>query len=244
MKKTLLTLMMGLVPGLVLAPSIPAHASGDKHKKIQLTPGAQGPQGHQQAWTMVMDMRKGRLGAKVMSMSDDLRDFFGAPKGVGILVDEVEVDSPAAKAGLKAGDVILEVDGDSTTSPVSVGAALADRGKGELVKVLVLRKNKTVALDVTLNSDAMPALGQGFGPNSGPGQFGFGFDFDPFGGFFDFDQEPKGSFDPNDKKQLKKGLERMEKFLDRPQNKRARELEQRIERLEKQLEKLDKKPTT
>ncbi len=61
-----------------------------------------------QSYSMTMQSR-GRLGAKVMTISEDLRNYFGAPKEQGLLVDSVLSDSPAAKAGLRSGDVIIAV---------------------------------------------------------------------------------------------------------------------------------------
>src|SRR5688572_28068188 len=52
-----------------------------------------------------------RLGVKVQEMSEELRDYFGAPDDAGVLVNSVVKDSPAEKAGIKPGDVITEVDG-------------------------------------------------------------------------------------------------------------------------------------
>src|SRR6266550_2530758 len=60
-------------------------------------------------------MPRGRLGASVQELSPDLAEYFGVKAGV--LVATVQKDSPAAKAGLKAGDVITAVDGHNVTSP-------------------------------------------------------------------------------------------------------------------------------
>ena len=54
---------------------------------------------------------QGRLGVLVMSMTDELRSYFAAPEGVGVLVSRVEPGSPAEAAGLLAGDVIVAVEG-------------------------------------------------------------------------------------------------------------------------------------
>ena len=55
-------------------------------------------------------MSKGAwLGVKTDNLSDQLREFFETPEDLGVLVNEVVEDSPAEKAGLKAGDIIIRV---------------------------------------------------------------------------------------------------------------------------------------
>jgi len=58
----------------------------------------------------VISMRHGLV---VESLSPQLSDFFGVPRGHGVLVRSVEGGSPAAAAGIKAGDVILKVNNDT-----------------------------------------------------------------------------------------------------------------------------------
>jgi membrane-associated protease RseP (regulator of RpoE activity) len=58
---------------------------------------------------------KGRLGVRVQELDGQLAEYFGTPKGV--LVSSVDADSPAAKAGLKAGDVITAVNGKAVAEP-------------------------------------------------------------------------------------------------------------------------------
>jgi hypothetical protein len=54
-----------------------------------------------------------RHGLVVESLSPQLSDFFGAPRGQGVLVRSVEGGSPAAAAGIKAGDIILKINNDT-----------------------------------------------------------------------------------------------------------------------------------
>ena len=49
------------------------------------------------------------LGVRTTNLSDQLRNYFGAPEDLGVLIEEVLEDSPAEKSGLKAGDVIVRV---------------------------------------------------------------------------------------------------------------------------------------
>ena len=62
------------------------------------------------AWAtlrMLMGAGRGRLGVRIESLNEDLAGALGAPGKQGVLVLEVLDDTPAARAGLRAGDVIL-----------------------------------------------------------------------------------------------------------------------------------------
>ncbi len=54
-------------------------------------------------------MGRGRLGVRIETLSPDLAGYFNVPDGKGVLVIEVMKDTPAEKAGVKAGDVITRV---------------------------------------------------------------------------------------------------------------------------------------
>ena len=60
---------------------------------------------------------RGRLGIEVLPMTPGLRAHFGVDPDVGILVSKVGAKSPAAEAGIEAGDVILAADGKPIRSP-------------------------------------------------------------------------------------------------------------------------------
>lgn len=84
-----------------------------------------------------------RLGAQLDPVSAEVADQLDLPKGQGMLVRNVVPDSPAAKAGLKAHDVILEIDGKKVPNNFGEAARLiADIKKDATVDVVVLRKGK------------------------------------------------------------------------------------------------------
>jgi C-terminal processing protease CtpA/Prc len=100
---------------------------------------------------------KGRLGVVVMSLTPDLRTHFGAPGDRGVLVAHVEPGTPAAKAGIVVGDVIVQVRGRTIDSPSDVISAVEELGKGQHVAVTVLRDRASRTLDVTLTNEASSA---------------------------------------------------------------------------------------
>ena len=104
-------------------------------------------------WSFSMSFGRGRLGVAVVSMTPELRTFFGAPDDRGLLISRVEPDSVADKAGLNVGDVLVSVDGMAVQSAVDVFEALADRRTGDAVDVVAIRKKKRVKKKVTLADD-------------------------------------------------------------------------------------------
>jgi serine protease Do len=93
-----------------------------------------------------------RLGIDAEDLNGQLGTFFGAPEGEGILVREVTSGSVAEKAGLKAGDVIISLDGDRIRSVGDLRGKLAPResDKPASVKLGVLRNKSEMSLTVDL----------------------------------------------------------------------------------------------
>ena len=73
-----------------------------------------------------------------------------APETPGVRLTGVRADSPAEKAGLKAGDVIVEFDGKTVKDLYEYTAALQARKPGDTVKIVVLREGARVELTATL----------------------------------------------------------------------------------------------
>ncbi len=85
-------------------------------------------------------------------MTPELRRFFGAPQDAGILVSQIEDDSPAKAGGIKVGDVIIAVAGDEVDDAADVHAALANRNDGEKVEVVLVRKKKKLRKKVKVEA--------------------------------------------------------------------------------------------
>jgi membrane-associated protease RseP (regulator of RpoE activity) len=102
---------------------------------------------------MQLGSSRPRLGVRLLDISADLRGYFGAPADRGVLVDSVVAGSPAAKAGLRAGDVVLVVDGDSASDAGDVLSALSDRKKGDAVAIEIVRDKKRMTVRATMEED-------------------------------------------------------------------------------------------
>lgn len=95
-----------------------------------------------------MGMRSGGLGIEAESITAQLAEYFGVKDGV--LVRSVAKDSPASKAGMKAGDVITKVDETSVSQPQEITRALRTLRTKKTFPVIVVRNHKDVTLSVTL----------------------------------------------------------------------------------------------
>ena len=106
-----------------------------------------------------------RIGVSTMALTKQLADYFGIAGGRGVLVTSVSDDSPAAKAGVKAGDVITAVDGEAVDS------------SGELSRVINRKKEGDVTLTIIRNKAQQtmrvaPREGGGLSGTTTPPQLG------------------------------------------------------------------------
>jgi serine protease Do len=78
-----------------------------------------------------------RLGISVSPLTKQLGDYFGVSEGKGLLVEDVREQSAAAKAGLRAGDVITEVEGEQIARQADLIRALNKKAEGEISMTIV-----------------------------------------------------------------------------------------------------------
>ena len=95
---------------------------------------------------------RGRIGVTVQNVNQSLAQSFGLKKTGGALVSSVEDNGPAAKAGIKAGDVILGWNGAPVDESSSLPALVADTAPGQSAKVRVWRDGKEQTLNVNVGS--------------------------------------------------------------------------------------------
>lgn len=96
------------------------------------------------------EVKRGWLGVGIQNVDKDLAESFGLKKPIGALITHVEADSPAANAGIEAGDIILEFDGQAVETsdqlPAIVGLVKPDTSVA--VKVIRNGKHKTLKVKV------------------------------------------------------------------------------------------------
>jgi serine protease Do len=83
-----------------------------------------------------------RIGVSTVELTKQLADYFGVPAGKGVLVTSVVEDGPAAKAGVKAGDVITAVDGQEVDSPGDVSRVISGKKEGDVTLTVIRNKSQ------------------------------------------------------------------------------------------------------
>ncbi len=114
---------------------------------------------------------RGRLGVVIQDLTKELADAFGIDQRNGILIAQVQDDSPAQQAGLQQGDVILKMDGEPVDKVATFRNKIALTRPGTKVTLLVQRDGKSQKIDVVIgtmesddqghavSSDALPKVG-------------------------------------------------------------------------------------
>jgi len=115
---------------------------------------------------------RGRMGVGIQDLNQALAESFGLDSAHGALVTQVEKDSPADKAGLKSGDVILELDGTPVARSAELPPRVAAISPGTQVELLVWRDGKRRKLDVTVGKLESQQSAKADDANAGQGRLG------------------------------------------------------------------------
>jgi membrane-associated protease RseP (regulator of RpoE activity) len=171
--------------------------------------------------------RRGHLGIELHGLNPELREHFGAPKDAGVLVASVTPDSPAAKAGVRVGDVLTAIDGEKIVGAPGLNQRIRSKADKETVTLEVVRNRSRQNLKVQIEHKETKELDLG----------GLMFNDHPR---FHFDgkqindavnQAMKNLKSSDFTRQFELRRESEEKL-----QQRTRALEDRIEKLEKQLQ--------
>ena len=97
---------------------------------------------------------RGRLGVAIQGLDAELAQNFGLDKPVGALVASVENGSPAEKAGLAPGDVVLGVNGQKVDNSADLPRIIGEQKPGSVVRLSIWRDRKARDINVTLGEQA------------------------------------------------------------------------------------------
>lgn len=98
-----------------------------------------------------------QLGVMVMALTPELRAYFGAPHDSGLLVARVQPNGPAARAGVRVGDVITKVDNDRIKDATDIMSALPqDPSQRHNFSIEVVRDHNPVELQATMGKRQRP----------------------------------------------------------------------------------------
>ena len=96
------------------------------------------------------------VGVSLTQLTPELREFFGASKDAGVLVSSVSENGPAAKAGVRVGDVITSVNGKTTARARDISQAIRDNHAGDSIRIEVIRGKSRQTLVATAEEREMP----------------------------------------------------------------------------------------
>jgi serine protease Do len=88
-------------------------------------------------------------GIRVQRLTDQLRDFFGVSRDEGVLVTFVDSGSAAEKAGIKAGDIIIAINGQVVRNPADFSRAMSFSGPQIALKIVREKTQREITLERT-----------------------------------------------------------------------------------------------
>ena len=113
------------------------------------------------------EVRRGWIGVKIQTVSEDIAGALGIPENTGALIAAVTPDGPAAKGGLQAGDVIMKFDHESVPTMRNLPRLVARAPIDKTVDVEVLRKGERKTLQVKVGRLSDDEEARAEGPDDG-----------------------------------------------------------------------------
>src|SRR3546814_8622795 len=112
-------------------------------------------------------IKRGYLGVGIGPMSDDLAESLGLPKNRGEFVGQVVPGEAAAKAGIKAGDVVVRVNGEDVTPDNTLSYIVANLPVGSKVPIALIRDGKRQTVPVVVGERPAEEELRGFSDDQG-----------------------------------------------------------------------------
>ncbi|MBI3637581.1 MAG: Do family serine endopeptidase [Candidatus Rokubacteria bacterium] len=122
---------------------------------------------------------RGWLGVSIQPLTPELAKSFGAKDAKGVLLSDVMPDSPAAKAGLQAGDILLEFEGKKMEGPGDLQRAVGLFTPGQSAKVKFWREQAEKTIEVRIGEAPDERVAQGGGSGTSRGKTMLGLEVRP-----------------------------------------------------------------
>jgi membrane-associated protease RseP (regulator of RpoE activity) len=181
----------------------------------------------------LLSLGRGFLGVQLIDITEPLRKHLGAPEKNGVLVGEVEKDSPAEKAGIQVGDVLVSVDGEGVAWSGEVGRQVRQKKEGDMAKIELVRDGRSLSVDVAVaERDAKRRVMRRI---EGPEGRGIEIDIE---GLDDLGPMIAGPAMDHAREAMRMAEGKMQMRMERTQEmeKRLQELERKLQELQKKLE--------
>jgi serine protease Do len=93
---------------------------------------------------------RGYMGVAIQAVDPDMAKAFGLSHGGGALISDVSANSPASKAGLQTGDIVLQLNRDAVNGPDDLSVHVSQMAPGTVAHLQVFRNGQNKDVDVTL----------------------------------------------------------------------------------------------
>ncbi len=103
-------------------------------------------------WPRILERRR-FIGIYPEEIGSELANYFGVKEGRGLLVTRIEKDSPAERAGVKVGDVIVRADGQTVETVDQLSSLIQRKKKGDKVQLEIVRDRKPLSLEVEIKEE-------------------------------------------------------------------------------------------
>lgn len=97
------------------------------------------------------------IGVYLEQLNPELSKYFGVPEGRGLLVSRIIPGSPAEKAGLRVGDVIIGADGKRVETLEALTDLIQEKKKGDKISLEVIRDKKKIKIEVEIAEEERPS---------------------------------------------------------------------------------------
>jgi Do/DeqQ family serine protease len=118
------------------------------------------------------EVKRGMLGVSVQELTPELADAFGIEAGDGVVIAQVASGSPAAEAGLQAGDVIVAINGEPVRRVAGVRNRIGLLRVGEKVELIVLRDGQRKTVSAVIREGAQETGATDLSPRLAGAEFG------------------------------------------------------------------------